>query len=456
MSSAEVRIPIVDHRLGLIREVTRQPRRPGLPPQFRSYVSQLADLDLAGGRPDPFTQGSALSDGSRGWWAAVGEAMERYCGNAVPTNLRRATAADLAAAGHALAIGHALYSVDQYATPGFPFQPITDTTTIRWVSGIDLRHDSPVLVPAAFAYVNLPDRTDPDPPLVSPLYAGIAAGTSQDQARLAALLEVIERDAMTIWWYGRGPTVTIDVSDDPVLHPVLAAPSSTALRYTFVTLPATVSVPVIGCFVEDTAHGFVAFGSACRPDPAEAARKAAAEAIGQLALSADLDDPDSELWRSFAWHPLGQHVYTDHRLDRAYLDVFGPEWRSMTDLPANTQLYLDPRVQDLVRHRWESADSIVSLNDLAVLRDPNPLQALIGQLASDGLQTVAVDLTASDVRRGGFVVSRVLVPGYVGNAPAAFPLLGGSRLWQEPVRRGWEPTALSEAAVLTTPPPPYC
>ncbi|MFE0427085.1 YcaO-like family protein [Streptomyces sp. NPDC058953] len=74
-------------------------------------------------------------------------------------------------------------------------------------------------------------------------------------------------------------------------------------------------------------------------------------------------------------------------------------------------------------------------------------------LTEQGFRAVAVDLTTPEVRAAGLHVTRVLVPGLSCNAPAAFPFLGGRRLYEEPVGRGWVAGPLREDDLVLDPLP---
>ncbi|MGL5817027.1 MAG: YcaO-like family protein, partial [Phycicoccus sp.] len=103
-------------------------------------------------------QGSAFDDPASARAAALGEAVERYCGNMLDTlpveygswdELRRRPV------GRALdPEALVLYSDAQYAAPGFPFVRMTRDLPLHWVPGRSLTHDEPVWVPASMVYVN--------------------------------------------------------------------------------------------------------------------------------------------------------------------------------------------------------------------------------------------------------------------------------------------------------------
>ena len=70
-----------------------------------------------------------------------------------------------------------------------------------------------------------------------------------------------------------------------------------------------------------------------------------------------------------------------------------------------------------------------------------------------GLRAISVDVTTPDVALSGMRVVRVIVPGLYPNAPAAFPFLGGRRLYDEPAAMGWLAHPLQAAQLVRAPLP---
>nr|WP_243710553.1 hypothetical protein [Micromonospora sp. KC213] len=64
-----------------------------------------------------------------------------------------------------------------------------------------------------------------------------------------------------------------------------------------------------------------------------------------------------------------------------------------------------------------------------------------------------MDVTTPDAAAAGVAVVRVVAPGTYGNPPAAYPFLGGSRLYTDPLRLGQRATPLPEADVNRVPLP---
>ncbi|MEJ8646145.1 YcaO-like family protein [Streptomyces sp. MS1.HAVA.3] len=92
-------------------------------PTCISYTARLSGRpEFARWAVDAATAGAALGDHERARIAALGEAVERFCGNVVPDTLPIASHAELARAGRAAVDPRefALYSRAQYARRGFP------------------------------------------------------------------------------------------------------------------------------------------------------------------------------------------------------------------------------------------------------------------------------------------------------------------------------------------------
>ncbi|GHH69114.1 hypothetical protein GCM10017673_19080 [Streptosporangium violaceochromogenes] len=427
---------LVGDRFGLIRKVRRdRPRAPDLPGLVSCSAHLAHHPRLTPWVADPVTGGATLGDAAAARRAAIGEAAERYCGNHVPEDLPRAAFRDLGESA-VDPRAFALYSKRQYEARGFPFIPMTAGLEITWTSAVDLEDERRVLVPASLAYVNYfrGSRRD-EPPTNYPLLAGTAAADSPERAREAALREVLERDAITLWWLSGAPASPLPAPDDGPLADALRHAAAAGLTVSLLRVPSTFDAMVAAVFVEDRRRHVVGFGSACRATAEEAAGKAFTEAIGTYRTGLELLDGESGFWRGVRSGAVARRPYLPHRADRAYLDGLRPGWRDLNDVRVNVQVHLDERMHG------------AALDRLRVPTGP-PLPAETSgprrSLGRQGLRAYAVDLTTRDVRAAGLSVARVLVPGLYCNAPAAFPFLGGTRLLTEPVARGWVPGPLTE------------
>jgi ribosomal protein S12 methylthiotransferase accessory factor len=393
---------LVNSRTGIVRRLSRREVPRHFPASYTIVDSFLSDTTVFGPYPaDSAGAGYAFADDSRAVAAAVGEAVERYCGNLVPAGLPT-DPADAVDPGC-----FALFSAEQYARPGFPCRPLTTGPDVPWAPATDLRTGKSVSVPASMVWVNHPGgpRTHPV------VQAGLATGADPEQARWSALCEVIERDAMTLAWTGRGG-----------LHPIESAVRvRPPLRARWFAFPHETGFPVIGALVRDDTTGYQAMGMGVGADPAAASEKAFGEALQLLVLLADYDRPDSGFGRAAAgpgsplkpWRPA-----------RDYAAAYEDDLSDVVDYGCHLQLHLDPAIQE----RFETELSAAVRDDEPSWDPPRDLGELVDRIDATGHRVLATDVTTSDVRAAGLCVVRVLVPGYYTNAPAGLPLLGGTRL----------------------------
>ncbi|WP_449064721.1 YcaO-like family protein [Planomonospora algeriensis] len=434
---------LADERTGLIRRLDLLEPEPWWPDGLAICSAEVSSPYLLLPWPaDRVATGTAFGDPTRAAMSAVGEAVERYCGNFVPAHLLRSSYRRLREPALDPA-RLALYSDAQHTEPGFPFAPFTADLEVLWTRGTDLVDGTPAWLPASLVYVNYftAPRTG-EPPTNYAMLAGIAAGPSARAARTAALEEVIERDATVVWWSGELPARPVTGADHPAA-PLLpetepgwyrAAGATGNCRYRVVAIPTVFEVAVLGVLLDDPETGITVFGVAARPDPAEAVRKALAEAVTLRRYALGLIDPDGEIWAAAAAGVIDPRIFKPHRPDRRYADDYRSDFRDVVDLGCHSQLWLDPRMREHLTPITACTDAI-ALADLPRV-DGDVLDGYLKRVTAQGLGVYAADLTTSDIASAGLSVARVIVPGAYSNAPAAFPFLGGHRLREDPARLG--------------------
>lgn len=94
---------------------------------------------------------------------------------------------------------------------------------------------------------------------------GTAVSFRRDQAIVSGFLEVIERDAVAIWWYNRTPRPAIDLASfaDPFIDRTLAAQHDAGWRLTVFDLTIDVDIPVVAALAvhPDSAAPYLGFGA---------------------------------------------------------------------------------------------------------------------------------------------------------------------------------------------------
>lgn len=415
---------IVDARTGIVRSLRAADVPPSFPPQFDLVTATLSDTTrFAPWAADPAGAGHGFADPDAVLGAAVGEAVERYCGNAVPDDLPTGTARDLRAAGHDVVDldSLALYSAAQHADPTFPAARLHDDLVVEWARARDARTGEGVLVPASLvwpAHVTArADRTD-GAPTNTVVQAGLAAGPTRDRALAAGLREVVERDAMTLSWYGERGVRHIDT---PRWLTEFSRGPRGDLETRYLHLHQEFGLPVLACLVRDRSTGYLSLGTGAADDPVDAALKSFSEALQLQLVLRDHDDPTTALAQ--AGDAPGSPL-APWRADRGYADSYRRDRRDVVDYACHLQLHLDPRVQREFEDRLARLDrGSVALGEVRA-DGPGPAAAL----DRSGFRRLEVDLTTDDVRACGLHVVRVLVPGLYSNAPVGLPFLGGTRL----------------------------
>jgi ribosomal protein S12 methylthiotransferase accessory factor len=134
--------------------------------------------------------------------SCVGEGVEYLSQFATTTDPIEPLTADEALAGASPAI-HELWEYLQ------PFRRDPGALRTGWTVAADLADGAPVRLPADICFRRPAAHRDIDPPW--PLSTGCGAGPDHLTAALHGLLELIERDAVALWWRGgrRGRLVPI-------------------------------------------------------------------------------------------------------------------------------------------------------------------------------------------------------------------------------------------------------
>lgn len=412
---------LVDERTGLITETQRFVNPPEWPTDFQLVTAGVADIGLElPWRADRVTTGTAYGSVKRATVSALGEAIERYCGNFVPAGLRRASWHELAAEGTAAVDPETLrlYSAEQYATPGFPCVPFTHDTVVCWVDGTDLVLGRPILVPASLVYVNYLHGPRVGEPVTNfVVYAGLAAGPDRHRAETSAMEEIIERDAVELWWDSGAPPQVLRLPAE--LQATMTRCADPILRFVPLAVPGPWRVPGVAVLVHDPVLDLVALGSAARPDPADAVLKAAGEAVSLRSLAKGMLLPDGSVNLALSNGLVDGSALKPWRADRRYLDDYAADFRDVTDLLCQAQIYLDPRTRAWTEHLFAARPQLELAELPAVTGDAWAFYR--DELTRVGCHTpISVEVTTSDVAEAGLSVVRVTAPGTYGNAPAAF------------------------------------
>jgi bacteriocin biosynthesis cyclodehydratase domain-containing protein len=340
--------------------------------------------------------------------SALCEALERYSGVFAGHEPRRtARAVDLGDAAilpddvllfsqaqrtRAAAAGTAGQGAGAAWTPS-AFDPEAE---IEWSPAWSLTRERTVHVPAALAWYGYAAprgigfaRADSN---------GAAAGNCLEEAILQGFLELVERDAVAIWWYNRlsRPQVDAAAFGDPYFDALARAWRDLGRETWLLDLTTDLGIPVIAAISRGTRPGpeRLLFGFGAHFDVRLAASRAMTEVNQALAQLPQEVPPAGD--GPFDWWPaatLAAHPW------------LGPDPRVA---PRLAQDYPDRPSEDL-------RDDVLHCVSIAERHD---------------LDMVVLDQTRADT---GLCVARVFVPGL----RHFWPRFAPGRLYDVPVRLGW-------------------
>jgi len=236
---------------------------------------------------------------------------------------------------------------------------------------------------------------------------GNSAGNNLDEAILQGFLELVERDAVAIWWYNQipRPVVNLDELDDPYIASLLEAYGALGRRVWVLDLTHDFEIPVYVALSSnrDGTRNEILTGFGAHLAPRIAISRALTE-LNQMLPRARGDsdgrrklDEETEVW------------FREVSLETA------PFLSGITDTSTRIPRTVGPDTEDLVD-------------------DIRYCQSLVEKL---GMEFLVLDQTRAEA---GLSAVKVIVPGM----RHYWRRLGPGRLYQVPVRLGWLESAKRE------------
>ena len=354
--------------------------------------------------------------------SALAESLERYCGVFDGTEPRiRASFAELGkAAIHPNACMG--YSERQYAErqshnrrghkAHWVPEPFREDVEIEWTPLWSLSAEETRYLPTSFCYYGY---RSPDPLFARADSNGCAAGSVLEEAVLQGLLELIERDAVALWWYNRLRRRAVDLEsvDDAYVSGLIRQYGELRRDLWALDVTSDFGVPTFAAISRrvDKAEEDIIYGFGAHLDPSVALTRALTELNQSLEAVPTATGPEST--RTYRGSQDAVRWWrTVRTADAGYL---------MPDLEAGPR-----RLQDFKNLASDDLhQDIVTCRELAATR---------------GIEILVLDQTRPDV---GFPVVRVVAPG-LRHFWARF---GPGRLYDVPLREGWLSRSLDEERV---------
>ncbi|MFF1698375.1 TOMM precursor leader peptide-binding protein [Streptomyces sp. NPDC058257] len=285
---------LIDPVTGIIKEIRRAPRTPeGLNSCISGPNLAMSAHTLGGLRAGlrALSGGKGLTE-TEARVSALCEAVERYSGTRhgdepVVRDTYRGLGSE---AVHPYACQlyderqfrdrerwNARFSSFQYVP-----RPFAEDRPTEWTPVWSLTSGTRRLLPTSMLYFTHGEPTSDG------LYAdsnGNAAGSSREDALIQGFLELVERDAVALWWYNRTrqPAVDIDAFTEPYADRIRTACAGLRRELWVLDLTSDLGIPVFAALSRrtDKPAEDVIFGFGAHFDPRVAMRRALSE-LGQL------------------------------------------------------------------------------------------------------------------------------------------------------------------------------
>jgi ribosomal protein S12 methylthiotransferase accessory factor len=409
---------LVDEHVGIIHHLELVPREPG-DPDFFQFAARACNTGAFSREKNFCNTGGASSDRESAAAKAIGEAVERYCGALYDVDEFPLSSFEAADFSCVLPQEFALFSVEQYEQPGFPYVPFDESTPVRWAPVIDPLNGETLHVPAAMVFIPyFYYQGMGDSPIVQPISTGLSCHCSLAEAAVHAVCEVIERDAVTITWQARlsHPQVRVETlsegNQDLVRRFERTGDSVALLNITLDTGVPTCLAVLRGHPAERAA---LVVAGAADPDPERAVRKSLEEL---------------------------EHTRRYSQQIKSYFPrlVPEPDHSNVKDQVSHLNFWCDHGNACHADFLVSSLDR-VDFGDLSCPATGDPqrdLRTIAENVGATGHRVLLVDLTTPDLRALGLAVVRSIIPGY-------HPLYmgfrlraaGGRRLWEIPQKQGY-------------------
>lgn len=330
--------------------------------------------------------------------SAIAEALERLASSYHGDEpRRRARARELP--GRSIAPGAlAPYSAGQYrafaaaAAPALhAMLPCGDDDVLDWTPVWSLTRDEPCFVPFTWCYTNTPFDQDRRCRF---FHNGGAAGTCLEEAILQGWLELVERDAVAVWWYNRlrRPAMQAGPLPDELTRQLAATLGDHEVWLLDVT--HDLGVPVCVAVSRHRATGKLCLGFGCHLDAQLAVRRAVTE-LCQI-------------------HEIRERHSAPFDFDAITAEEF---------------LFPDASARPAPRSLGRGEDA----SDLA-----EDVRRCVRRARELELEVLVLDYSRPEFP---LRTAKVIMPG----ACHIFPYRGARRLYDVPVRMGWRRAPLGEA-----------
>lgn len=287
-----------------------------------------------------------------------------------------------------------------------------ESLKMRWTPVYSLTHQGFKYLPSCFCYAQFPAE-DESALFSYPDSNGCAAGNSLEEAILQGFLELVERDSVALWWYNmhRKPAVDLPGFNNPYFLQLIEYYKSLGRSLYVLDITADLQIPAFAAISHRPGEKRenIVFGFGAHVDAAIAIERALIELNQILPV---VNAPGSN-------GSKGNYLTSD----KTFVD-----W--LNNATMKNQPYLAP-LENVPVKKFPEYPPLCKSSIY------DSLMFCIDKAASQGLETLVLDLTRRDV---GLPVVKVIVPGM----RHFWRRLAPGRLYDVPVKMKWLDRPLKE------------
>jgi ribosomal protein S12 methylthiotransferase accessory factor len=295
-------------------------------------------------------------------------------------------------------------------------EPLDESVPIDWTPVWSLTHSRHKYLPTQLLYYQSKASARCDTFYCMGCSNGNASGNNLEEAVLQGFCELVERDAVALWWYNRlrKPSVVVESFEEPYLLDLIAYYRSLGRDAWALDITSDLGIPAFAAVSRLRAgpEERILFGLGCHLDARIALLRAFSEMNQMLGLSQGrgedklvIEDEETLSW-----------LKTATLLNQPYM--------------GSDETTAARRIEDYPR-----------LHSGDLLEDITLCRRIVEER---GMEVLVLDQTRPDV---GMPVAKVIVPG-LRHFWARF---GPGRLYEVPVKMGWLPKALAEEELNPVP-----
>ncbi|MEW6497946.1 MAG: TOMM precursor leader peptide-binding protein [Cyanobacteriota bacterium] len=287
-------------------------------------------------------------------------------------------------------------------------EPFDEEQKIDWTPVWSLTHQTFKYLPTAYCYYGYPIPKDHC--FCGSDTNGNAAGNTKEEAILQGFMELVERDAVALWWYNRvqRPVLDLESFELPYLQTLKAYYKTLHRDFWVLDITSDLNIPAFAAISRRTNKQpeDILFGFAAHFDPKIALLRAVTE-MNQMVFLSNADDPQAQA--TFSRQDMQSWCENATLENQPYL---APDAKATAKVYKDYPLYGSDDLREDVLKCVEIA-------------------------AKHNLETLVLDQTRPDI---GMSVVKVIVPGL----RHFWAQLAPGRLYDVPVELGWLEAPLTE------------